>query len=52
MKRHICHADNDGECSWRYCPQIRDGEPAKSGRHCPYDQDVDSTPTKRKQKRR
>lgn len=32
-----CHADDDGDCEWRECPQLRDGEPAKSGRHCPYD---------------
>ena len=28
---------SDGECNWRDCPQIRDGEPMKSGRHCPLD---------------
>lgn len=32
-----CHADMDGECSWPGCPQLRDGEPMKSGRHCPLD---------------
>lgn len=32
-----CHADRDGECKWRRCPQLRDGEPEKSGRHCPID---------------
>lgn len=32
-----CHADCDGECDWSECPQIRDGEPHKSGRHCPLD---------------
>jgi hypothetical protein len=32
-----CHADRDGDCSWVGCPQIRDGEPAKTGRHCPLD---------------
>lgn len=32
-----CHGSRDGECSWVYCPQNRDGEPWKSGRHCPYD---------------
>jgi hypothetical protein len=32
-----CHASKDGECFWGRCPQIRDGEPAKSGRHCPID---------------
>ena len=32
-----CHASRDGECYWSECPQERDGEPAKSGRHCPRD---------------
>lgn len=32
-----CHADRDGECCWQHCPQLRDGEPAKTGRHCPLD---------------
>lgn len=32
-----CHAGNDGDCSWSACPQLRDGEPASSGRHCPLD---------------
>jgi hypothetical protein len=32
-----CHAAQDGDCSWKGCPQIRDGEPNKSGRHCPLD---------------
>ena len=32
-----CHADRDGECVWSKCPQLRDGEPVKSGRHCPLD---------------
>jgi hypothetical protein len=32
-----CHAATDGECVWRHCPQIRAGEPKKSGRHCPID---------------
>jgi hypothetical protein len=30
-----CAADRDGECSHSQCPQLRDGEPVKSGRHCP-----------------
>jgi hypothetical protein len=38
-----CHADSDGECTWDGCPQLRDGEPKKSGRHCPYDVEVVST---------
>jgi hypothetical protein len=33
----MCHADSDGDCDWKNCPQLRDGEPRKSGRHCPLD---------------
>lgn len=33
----ICHAQMDGDCDWEICPQIRDGEPWKTGRHCPLD---------------
>lgn len=32
-----CHAARDGECQWELCPQLRDGEPTKTGRHCPLD---------------
>lgn len=33
-----CRCSSDGEvCNWDRCPQIRDGEPDKSGRHCPLD---------------
>jgi len=32
-----CHGHEDGECSWKDCPQLRDNEPHKSGRHCPLD---------------
>jgi hypothetical protein len=32
-----CHAGRDGECVWKKCPQNRDNEPRKSGRHCPID---------------
>ena len=33
-----CQADDDGMCyDATVCPQLRDGEPAKSGRHCPLD---------------
>lgn len=33
-----CHASlGDGECFWQHCPQLRDNEPARSGRHCPLD---------------
>lgn len=36
-----CHADRDGDCYWTGCPQLRDGEPFKTGRHCPLDADDD-----------
>ncbi len=36
-----CHSGKDGECNWSGCPQERDGEPAKSGRHCPLDKGDD-----------
>ena len=36
-----CHGGRDGDCSWELCPQLRDGEPMKSGRHCPLDQYTD-----------
>jgi hypothetical protein len=32
-----CHADDDGYCDWAKCPQLRDAEPSKTGRHCPLD---------------
>jgi hypothetical protein len=32
-----CMANRDGDCDWSGCPQIRDGEPRKTGRHCPRD---------------
>jgi protein gp37 len=32
-----CHAARDGECMADSCPQLRDGEPHRSGRHCPLD---------------
>lgn len=32
-----CKADQDGECHWKECPQIRDMEPDSTGRHCPLD---------------
>jgi len=35
--RKGCQAGTDGDCFWDYCPQLRDGEPEKSGRHCPLD---------------
>jgi hypothetical protein len=36
-----CQADGDGDCMWKLCPQHRDGEPRKSGRHCPLDKSED-----------
>ena len=33
----LCQADDDGDCTWAECPQRRDGEPRKTGRHCPLD---------------
>lgn len=32
-----CFAGKDGDCVWKKCPQILEGEPRKSGRHCPRD---------------
>lgn len=32
-----CAAARDGDCSHALCPQLRDGEPGKTGRHCPLD---------------
>lgn len=32
-----CAAGQDGECGHEQCPQLRDNEPNKSGRHCPLD---------------
>ena len=34
-----CYAGRDGECHWRFCPQLRDNEPESSNRHCPLDVD-------------
>jgi len=36
-----CAAGRDGECGHAQCPQLRDAEPAKSGRHCPLDSGSD-----------
>ncbi len=36
-----CRGHEDGECFWSECPQLRDGEPRKSGRHCPLDKEED-----------
>jgi hypothetical protein len=32
-----CHAARDGDCFAKTCPQLREGEPHRSGRHCPLD---------------
>jgi hypothetical protein len=32
-----CHSDDDGYCTHEDCPQLRDNEPYKTGRHCPLD---------------
>lgn len=40
-EHNYCHADTDGDCAWEQCPQNRDGEPSKSGRHCPLDRKDD-----------
>lgn len=37
----FCHASQDGDCSWKDCPQIRDAEPENTGRPCPLIQDED-----------
>lgn len=39
--QETCYAALDGECNWKPCPQLRDNEPATSGRHCPLDVDRD-----------
>ncbi len=36
----ICHVHKDGECHWEQCPQLRDGEPAATGRSCPLPLDL------------
>jgi len=39
LKLETCHAGKDGDCNWKDCPQNREGEPERTGRHCPYDFD-------------
>ena len=34
-----CQAGGDGDCIAKQCPQLRDGEPRATGRHCPLDND-------------
>jgi len=36
-KKEVCHSDRDGDCFHKDCPQLRDNEPHKTGRHCPLD---------------
>jgi hypothetical protein len=36
-----CQSDDDGMCDWEHCPQLRDGEPGRSGRHCPLDKSTE-----------
>lgn len=33
----MCRAGTDGDCFWSECPQLADGEPEATGRHCPLD---------------
>jgi hypothetical protein len=37
-----CRGHEDGECHWEGCPQVKDGEPEKTGRHCPLDNREDN----------
>ena len=32
-----CMSNREGDCNWSECPQLRDGEPERTGRHCPRD---------------
>jgi len=36
-----CAANREGDCNHRLCPQIKDGEPSTTGRHCPLDNQED-----------
>lgn len=36
------HAGKDGDCIWKHCPQNNEGEPDKTGRHCPLDIDEEN----------
>lgn len=36
-----CRAGRDGDCTHNDCPQLADGEPKASGRHCPRDTRAD-----------
>lgn len=37
LSGEYCHSHRDGDCFHESCPQNRDGEPMKTGRHCPLD---------------
>lgn len=37
LQHLYCRSARDGECIWEHCPQLRDGEPFSTGRHCPLD---------------
>lgn len=39
-----CHADRDGDCAWKDCPQIRYSVPLRSRRHCPLDVELPEEP--------
>lgn len=36
-----CQAIEEEPCDWAGCPQVRDDEPRRSGRHCPLDIEVE-----------
>ena len=44
VRESACRAGSDGDCSWADCPQVRDGEPQATGRHCPLDFVAVATP--------
>jgi hypothetical protein len=37
-----CASHQDGDCSHKQCPQLRDNEPKASGRSCPLWEDIDN----------
>ena len=45
IREHLskCRANRDGDCDWHFCPQLRDGEPDKTGRYCPLEMFWDKT---------
>ena len=38
-----CQSGSDGDCFHKSCPQLRDGEPVKTDRHCPLDIEHEET---------